>query len=183
MSAKDIINAIIGREGRFSNNPDDLGGPTIWGVTEKVAREYSYGGKMEEMPRDTAFNILYTKFMVRTGFDQVEMVSGIIAEELCDSAVNMGESIPGPWLQRCLNLLNNKATFYPDIAVDGKIGPATIASLKALIAKRGKDGVKVLWKMLNSLQGARYIDISEKREANETFTYGWFLNRVFEGYE
>jgi hypothetical protein len=31
---------------------------------------------------------------------------------------------------------------------------------------------------LNSLQGARYIDIGESRPANEDFMFGWFLHRV-----
>lgn len=72
--------------------------------------------------------------------------------------------------------------FWPhggrDIAIDGKIGPATIGALKAFLAKRGKDGETVLMRALNSLQGARYLELTEKREKNETFTFGWMLNRV-----
>ncbi|WP_413764635.1 putative peptidoglycan-binding domain-containing protein, partial [Vibrio vulnificus] len=58
------------------------------------------------------------------------------------------------------------------------IGPATIAALKACLAKRGQEGKKVLWKSLNASQGGRYLEISESREKNETFVYGWMKSRV-----
>ena len=33
-------------------------------------------------------------------------------------------------------------------------------------------------KALNALQGERYIDLAEKRQANESFVYGWLRTRV-----
>ena len=39
---------------------------------------------------------------------------------------------------------------------------------------RGAEGERVLLAALNCLQGARYLDITRKRGANETFTFGWF---------
>jgi hypothetical protein len=30
----------------------------------------------------------------------------------------------------------------------------------------------------SALQGAGYLEISDTRKQNETFTYGWFLHRV-----
>lgn len=62
--------------------------------------------------------------------------------------------------------------------MDGQIGPATIAALRAAMAHRGADGEKIIMRALNCLQGTRYIEITENRERNESFLAGWFLNRV-----
>jgi hypothetical protein len=51
-------------------------------------------------------------------------------------------------------------------------------ALSVFKQRRGKDGEEVLVKMLNCLQGARYIDITRGRTQNESFIYGWFKNRI-----
>lgn len=70
--------------------------------------------------------------------------------------------------------MNNQGRLYPDVAIDGQIGPRTIAALNSYLASRGSTATRVMLKALNSLQGARYIELSEQRAANETFTFGWF---------
>ena len=90
----------------------------------------------------------------------------------------MGPAVPGPWLQRLLNALNQRGTAWPDLTVDGKVGPATLAALAALLKKRGELGATVLLRGLNSLQAVRYLEITEAREANEDFFFGWMANRV-----
>ena len=93
-----------------------------------------------------------------------------------DTLFNGGE--PGQWLQRALNVFNRGATIYPDMTVDGRIGPMTIAALKAYLITRGGEGERVMLAALNSLQGARFIAIAESNPSQEAFEYGWFLNRV-----
>ena len=39
MSIESMIEATIGKEGGYSNHPADRGGPTRWGITERVARD------------------------------------------------------------------------------------------------------------------------------------------------
>ncbi|MBF4815817.1 hypothetical protein HIJ91_10795 [Cronobacter sakazakii] len=41
-----------------------------------------------------------------------------------------------------------------------------------------KEGESVLVKALNCTQGDYYLEITEKREANEAFIYGWLRERV-----
>ena len=48
----------------------------------------------------------------------------------------------------------------------------TIDALRRLLAVRGAAGETVLLRALNSLQGARYIEIAEGRQANEGFVFG-----------
>lgn len=178
MTIPEIIAGIVVREGRYSNNPADAGGETMWGITIAVAREEGYTGPMRDMPRATAELIYLRRYVTKPGFDKVAAVSMHLAEELVDTGVNMGAGLPGPWLQRILNGLNQGGKRWPDLAVDGKIGPATVGALRALLEYRGTEGEKVVLSALNCLQGARYIEITESRPSNEEFLYGWLLNRV-----
>lgn len=178
MNIQQIINGVIDREAGYVDHPSDKGGPTNWGITEAVARAAGYTGLMRDLPRNYAEAIYLRDYVTGPGFDKIVVLSADIAAELVDTGVNVGPGLPGPWLQRCLNLLNGQGKYYADIAVDGTIGPATVLALRAYLVKRGEPGRVVLLRMLNSLQGARYIEITEKREKNEDFIFGWFANRV-----
>lgn len=178
MKKDQIFDAIVGREGGYVNNPDDRGGPTRWGITERVARAHGYQGDMRDLPRETALAILDADYWTGPRFDQVHAVSPVLADELCDTGVNMGPATQVTMLQRWLNAFNLKGTLYPDLTADGQIGPRTIAALRAFLAKRGSEGEAVMLKAINCSQGERYLELAEQREANETFVYGWMLNRV-----
>lgn len=178
MSIDQMIEALIGREGKHSLHPDDAGGETMWGCTKATARKYGYVGDMRMMPRAVAVNIYRKEYLIEPKFDRVYALSQRIAEEMFDTGVNMGTSLPGQWLQRILNALNRQQTDYPDIEVDGDIGPATVNSLRALLNKRGEGGEKAVINLMNCLQGNRYLDITEKRPANESFLFGWIANRL-----
>jgi len=170
---------VVGVEGRYSDNPDDSGGPTMYGITERVARAYGYAGAMREMPLSVAHEIYQRKLWDKMLLEQVANIAGYrVALELFDTGVNMGADRAGIFFQRCLNALNLKGTMYSDVRVDGDIGPVTIAALRAYIKRRGVEGTTVLLRGLNALQGAFYIGLVEDREKDETFVYGWLLNRV-----
>ncbi|QYF95591.1 hypothetical protein KY495_10815 [Massilia sp. PAMC28688] len=173
-----IIDDLIAREGEYSAHPADRGGPTRWGITEAVARQRGYAGDMRALPREFAAAVYTHDYINKPGFGLVLAVSQIIGEEMIDTGVNMGVSLPGAWLQRILNAMNQEARLFPDLVVDGAIGPATISALRSVLAKRGYSGEVVIARALNCLQGARYLEITEKRAANEAFFYGWMLNRV-----
>lgn len=173
-----MIDTLIGKEGNFSSHPADPGGNTMYGVTQAVARQNGYVGDMRVMPRPVAVSIYRKNYFVAPGFDKVYELSQSIAEEMFDTGVNMGTSVPGPWLQRILNALNRDQADYKDIGVDGKIGPATILALRTFLNKRGAAGEKVILRLLNSLQGVRYLEICEKRPASEAFLFGWISNRL-----
>jgi lysozyme family protein len=173
-----LVHALLGVEGGYSNNPDDAGGETIWGVTEAVARENGYVGPMAAMTRDQAAAIYRAKYWTKPGLERVSALSGRIAAELFDTGVNMGVEVAASFLQRSLNALNRDGRDYADVAVDGAIGPSTVEALKSLLTIRGVAGESVLLKALNCLQGARYIELAEQNKRNESFVYGWLANRV-----
>lgn len=178
MTIQNIIDGVLEREKGYANNPNDAGGETMWGITIATARRNGYAGPMRELPRDFAEAIYMREYVVAPGFAKIAVSSMAIAEELVDSAVNCGPGIPGKWLQRTLNLLNRQTKSFPDLVVDGVLGSATLVALMVLLKERGAEGEKVILRALNCLQGAYYMDITEKRAANEEFFYGWMLNRV-----
>ena len=178
MNVDDYIDALIEREGGYTNHPADRGGPTCWGITEQVARAYGYIGEIEAMPQSVARTIYLDKYWTAPRFDEVAVVCPAVAEELLDTGVNMGTGTAAKFLQRALNVLNREGKLYPDIVVDGGVGRMTLAALGAYIKARGKDGETVLLRALNAQQGVRYIDLAERRPSQEEFLHGWFLNRV-----
>lgn len=172
------LDTLIGKEGGYSNHPSDTGGETMWGITIAVARANGYAAPMRDMTRATAKAIYRNKYWNLPGFASVAEQSEKVAEELFDTGVNMGPGVPSTFLQRLLNGLNRQGRDYPDILVDGDIGPGTLGALKAFLRVRGAAGERVLLLGLNSLQGAKYIGLAEGRGKNEDFLYGWLANRV-----
>lgn len=178
MNVNDYLTALLEREGGYVDHKADRGGPTNHGITEQVARAYGYHGRMQDLPKSVARSIYLERYWEQPRFNQVNEISAPVAEELLDTGVNMGPGVASRFLQRSLNVLNGEGKFYPDIAVDGALGRMSIAALRAYLAFRGKDGHVVLCRMLNALQGARYIEIAEGRASQEAFVHGWFLHRV-----
>ena len=178
MTKDQIFNSILEKEGGYVNNPNDKGGPTNWGITQAVARAHGYSGDMRALTREQALAIYEADYWYGPRFDQISAVSPAIAAELCDTGVNMGPAVAAKFLQRSLNVMNNQQKLYPDLMADGQIGPRTISTLKQYLTSRGLNAEEVMLKALNSLQGARYIELSEQRPANESFVYGWVKERV-----
>lgn len=178
MNITDTITELIKREGRYSNNPTDAGGETMWGITSVVARAFGYMGPMKDMPQQTARDIYASRYWHQPRLNDVSALSASVAEEMLDTGVNMGPSVAGKFLQRALNVLNQGDKTYPNVSVDGAVGNMTIAALKAFLAARGKAGETVLLRMLNAQQSVRYMELAEANTSQETFEYGWQLNRV-----
>ena len=173
-----IIDSLIDVEGGYVDNPNDPGGKTNWGVTEKVARANGYVGDMRDMPQSIAREIFRNIYVVKPGFDRVARLSPALAEELVDTGVNMGTHVASVFLQRSLNAFNLQGKLYSDIDVDGKIGSASLTALSRYLEYRRADAVPVMLKALNCLQGARYIEIVEGRPKSEDFVFGWTRTRV-----
>lgn len=181
-----LIEALIDREGGYSDHPADRGGATRFGITESVARAQGYAGRMDRLPREQAIAIYRRLFWLRPRFDAVALRAPRIAAELFDTGANMGPAVASTFLQRALTALNRSGTDYPDLIPDGRIGPATLAALDSFLAVRGAgprspasgQAETVLLRALEALQGERYLRLAERRPANEAFLYGWLANRL-----
>lgn len=178
MNVEQYIDALLKREAGYVDHPADRGGPTNHGITELVARAFGYQGDMRFLPVDLARRIYLARYWIRPEFDQINLITAPVAEELLDTGVNMGPPVAAAFLQRMLNVFNLEGKTYPDIKADGDLGPMSRAALKAFLKHRGKEGEAVLLRGLNSLQGNRYVEIAENRPSQEAFVYGWFRERV-----
>ena len=107
---------LLGHEGGYSNNPNDPGGETNWGVTVTVARASGYVGQMKDMDQTVA-KAIYAKKYWRSEFDTLPYP---IAFQLFDAAVNSGMGQAVRWLQRSVG-----------VADDGVIGPVTLRATQA----------------------------------------------------
>lgn len=178
MDIEALIDEVIGREGGYSNHAADRGGATRWGIAEAVARAHGYRGEMRQFPRTDAVAIYARVYWCRPGFDRISEYAPEIAAELFDTGVNMGPGVAVSFLQRALNALNRGAGDYADIVPSVRVDDATVAALKSFLAKRVPNGERILMKALEALQGERYLDLAERRPANEAFLYGWLTNRL-----
>lgn len=180
-TATQLVDEVIAREGGYSNHPADRGGPTNFGITEQVARAYGYKGDMRALPRATAVEIYLKRYWTSPGFDKVATRDPALAAEMFDAGVNMGPAQAAKFVQRSLNLLNNEAKHYPDIAVDGGFGPLSLFSLDSYQQRRGRDeGGRVLLWLARAFRTGRYADIAEANGSQEVFLYGWIARQVRE---
>lgn len=176
-----VIVPIIDREGGYVDHPADRGGPTNWGITEATARRHGYRGDMKDLPREVALHIYAVEYWDGPNFDGVAKLSVPIAAELADTGINMGVFVAAGFLQRALNLFNNRGRLYEDLRADGRIGPKTLQALGMYLKRRGVDAEAVMVAALNCFQGERYAAIAENDVSQEDFAYGWFRTRVLEG--
>ncbi len=183
MDVTEYIKDLIEREGgdKYTNNPADSGGPTRFGITENVARAYGYQGDMRTLPRLIAEEIYLKRYWTGPGFDKIDRICPAIAVKLMDFGVVAGQERSAKQLQRILNVLNRQERDYPDIAVDGRIGPVTTHALESFIRKHEKDGAELIFLMLCGQQSNHFLTLAEKRQKDEVFERGWQKNRAFDG--
>ena len=179
MTVEKLIDDVIGREGGYSNNPKDRGGPTRWGITEQVARAYGYRGDMRDLPRETAVTIYRRRYWLDVRFDKIAAKLPAVATEMFDCGINMGQAVAATFLQRSLNVLNRGAKDYPDIGADGAIGAMTLAAIEGYRTRRaGAEGEAVLLWLIRALRAGRYVAIAENSPSQEEFEYGWIARQV-----
>jgi len=174
-------------EGGYSNDPADVGGETYKGVSRKYHPDWDGWAIIDTAKLGNGFpgNLVYDialdanvrafyKANYWNRFLGDQLMSQQIANELFDTAVNMGVGRAVTFLQEGLNLLNRNQLNYPDIVEDGKFGQAT---MNALNSYSYMDDESHLLKIMNILQGMHYITYMKKSATQEKFARGW-LKRV-----
>lgn len=174
-----LIDAVIAREGGYSNDPNDAGGETNFGITIATARRNGYNGPMRNMLRSTAVAIYTKEFWTGPAFDRVAVIFPTLGEKLFDIGVNCGTRYAATIFQRCLTALNNGGVAYPDLKPDGQIGTVTLAALSAFLTARSGDlGRRTLLFMVAAFQAVRYVELAETVPTNEKYLFGWESQRA-----
>lgn len=154
---------ILNFEGNYSDDPNDRGGKTKFGITEVTARKAGYKGDMKNLSLAMAKKIYYDLYWKQWNYHKIK--DQRIAIEMFDQAVNMGPVTANKNLQKAYNLLNKGKA--GDLAVDGIIGPMTLTYINRYPYKTD------LLQLLNVLQAKHYIDIIEANPSQKKFFRGW----------
>ena len=114
-----IIDAVIEREGgaKATNDPNDPGGRTQYGISEKSNPEAWKDGKVTS---EEAREIYRRKYVEFPGFHRIPDSHARVREQLIDFGVHSG---PGVAIQNLQEVLG--------IKVDGQFGPKSLAALVA----------------------------------------------------
>lgn len=150
-----LIDEIIEREGRKdTNNPNDSGGRTKYGISER-----SHPGAWANGPPtlEEAKRIYFQEYIVNQGFHKIK--PEWLMEQVVDFGVHSGPHTSIVNLQRVLG-----------VQADGKLGPITLGVLE----KRDPEAVNTLLVKERVKVLARIV---QKRPKDLEFLWGW-LNRA-----
>lgn len=175
-----ILAGIYADEGGYVNHPNDPGGPTRYGVTEKVARAAGYSGDMRYFPKHCTGSatvcsdeIYIDRYMKKPGYWPLITFEPAVAEELINTAVNMGSPRPSRWFQQSINELCPRK-----VAVDGKVGPDTRAAYQFCRTNMGPPFCVVMLDMLDAKQRAEYDRLVRVNPSLKVFHRGWVRQRI-----
>lgn len=174
-------------EGGYSNHGSDTGGETYkgiarnsnpkwkgWAIVDRYRKLPNFPANLDgDASLQEHVHALYkVEYWNTLNLDKAKNQD--IAEELFDTAVNMGVSVAGAFIQRVLNVANRGEKYFPNLKVDGVCGPVTIGALNRFTGAEEKN----IWVAFNCLKGNRYVEICERNESQEVFFHGW-MKRVF----
>lgn len=181
-----IISRYCAIEAGYVNDPLDLGGETNHGITKKLAQQYTtelikrfgWDKTMKGLSKEMAMFLYKIEFWDKLRCDDLLTVNPLVCDKMFDIAINAGKTRATIFLQEFLNVNNNQQKLWADLTADGGMGNITLGALASYIKNRGQDGLKRLLHALISRQTTYYLDISQGREQNERFTYGW-IDRAY----
>lgn len=146
-------------EGVYDDAPDDPGGETKWGITQKTANRHGFVSHIRNI--EQAKQIYWKEYWVATKCDQIAEKSLAIAYEVFEWGVNAGSSRPGRALQIVLNMLApNVKLKVPLLKEDGQIGDRTVACLYTMLP-----GYEL--SVCNSINGEQYIFYKQRASESE----------------
>jgi len=154
----DIISVILRHEGgdKFTQDPDDPGGATKYGITLGLLKEVQGDATVEQiknLTEERARQIYMTEFIIKTKFNLINDMK--LRHLLVDTAVNCGKSRTTKWFQFVLGL-----------TPDGVFGPKTE---KALLGME----VEKVYRKVAACRLVHYVDITDSNPKLLKFLRGW----------
>ena len=95
------LEIVLQQEGKYSNDPKDPGGETMYGITISVARQFGYAGEMRDMPMDIVKTIYKELYWNPCKCNDLPWPFSLY---VFDSAVNQGVSAAVKMLQKALDV-------------------------------------------------------------------------------
>nr|DAR63267.1 MAG TPA: Lysozyme [Caudoviricetes sp.] len=156
-----FLNYIFKVEGGYTDDKNDRGGKTTWGITEEEARDFGYTGDMQNLTKDFAKNIYLKKYYLGNKLDKI--IDDRVALSIFDWAVNSGRR----GIKKA-QIVANK--FGANLVIDGIIGNKTLEAINSMNPEE-------FLKEYHELQRTFYKNLAAKDSTQEDFLKGW-LNRV-----
>lgn len=137
--AEYLLDYILFVEGEYSNDKNDSGGETRFGIIKEEARKWGYTGDMRKLPKEKAIEIYKKDYIEKFKIDKIDHLGKKLAVfDVCVNSGNRGVKLT----QRVVNkiyihkkelLQNNKeiANILP-LAEDGIMGQKTIDAVNAI---------------------------------------------------
>lgn len=151
-----VIANEVDRKRVESNDQDDAGGRTRWGITEAVAQRH--GCDIRKLTKTQAIEI-YRKDYWLAGLDRI--ANEAIAIKAFDFGVNAGTHTSIRFLQRTAN------EFGARLAVDGVLGRKTVEAINKVDANQLI--VRFAWMTIHE----HYTAIVARKPSQAKFLDGW----------
>lgn len=162
--AKEHFNAafldVVSLEGGVSNHPDDQGGLTKWGISQRAFPDVDILNLTEEECK----RIYKEHYWDPLHLDEIQ--SADVCAELFECGVNQGIGWAAINVQEALNFLG------VNVRVDGRLGQATVAAINAYTLK-SSDHRRALVIAMNGEEYNRYKQIVKNNPSQIIFTRGW----------
>jgi lysozyme family protein len=163
-------------EGTYSNDPDDSGGETKWGITKKAWLTYGDSVDFGRMTTNDVVDFylnVYWRGACLSVLDSASVPQRLL-NEIFDAVVNHGITGGIKRLQIAYNDINGDGI---DLLVDGKIGAKTIGAIVAF-CNRGSNYSDALVAALRFERAALYFNLCENDTKKRKFLRGWLRRLV-----
>ncbi len=174
---------VLDSEGGYSDNTDDKGGKTNWGITEATLNSAYRAGlvshnDIKKLTADEAKAIYKTNYWDKCKCDALPAPLDYL---VFDAAVNHGTGGAGELLQKSINTVMKTDA----LKVDGAIGPLTLDAVNRYLGQFKSTctlPVEDLCFAFLLERVQKYNLIIAKDPSQKTFIHGW-LNRIRKNYE
>ncbi len=168
-----IIGAVFALEGGYVNHPNDPGGATNWGITERVARQCGYTGDMRALPQSVAFDCYRRDYIERPGFLPLGEIDPVVAEEVIDTGVNMGPARPTRFFRRAVN-----EVCRTKLPITSGMDAVTVKAWRDCRANLGPRSCVRMLDSLDRQQRAEYDRLVRVNPRLRDFYRGWINHRI-----
>lgn len=168
------VNIILGHEGGYSNDPDDPGGETNYGITQIDLNEHinlfpDFPKNVKDLTKPQAEEFYKKVYWDKYNYNAINSLR--IATKIFDMSVNMGAHEAHELTQRALAYCG-----YSHIAIDGILGGITLGAINE-ICLHGRDQ-DLINELINESEWF-YKHIVEKKPVLEKFLNGWLTRALW----
>jgi lysozyme family protein len=153
------VAVVLAHEGGYSDDKDDKGGPTAYGISTKFLQENRLNYSPKDITESLAKSIYKKYFWDKYSYN--ELKSLLIATKVFDCSVNMGSSEAHMLLQRAINNIADEK-----VEVDGILGINTLNA-----ANKCNDNL--LLQNIRFEARRFYLNLINERPEDAVFKNGW----------